>query len=208
MSNLGEFRRMLYKRKFPKDIVQIIAALGPDDICIDVGANVGLVSEMFLSKGCKVYAFEPNPSAFVELLKLREKHPNLLAYDQAVAKSAGTVELYLHNNHEFDPVKYSTGSSLIASKPNVSRKSIKCVGIDFSQFLMSIEKVTILKIDIEGYEVELVPELIRQNALDNVRYVFVETHERKWSNLEKETQQMKELVGTSSYQDKIRWDWP
>jgi hypothetical protein len=53
--------------------------------------------------------------------------------------------------------------------------------------LKSYEKITIIKLDIEGYEVELLPDLIRLGGLTNVKYLFVELHNQKWESLNAET---------------------
>ena len=60
----------------------------------------------------------------------------------------------------------------------------------------------------EGYEVELIPELIRVNALVNVEHVFVETHDSKWADLKERTEYMKTIVSGSPHAKKFRWDWP
>jgi len=56
-------KRKQFVTKLPKEVLHIILNLKRGNICIDVGANVGLVSEIFLSKGAEVYAFEPHPAA-------------------------------------------------------------------------------------------------------------------------------------------------
>ena len=41
---------------------------------VDLGAHDGTISEFFLKKGCKVFAFEPNPFLYNKLI---EKKKNL-----------------------------------------------------------------------------------------------------------------------------------
>jgi hypothetical protein len=94
------------------------------------------------------------------------------------------------------------------SKPNVGREFIVSQVINFKEFIESFPRIQILKIDIEGYEVELIPHLINLRALNNVKHIFVETHEKKWPELRKKTFEMKQLASRSSYNEKIRWDWP
>lgn len=43
--------------------------------------------------------------------------------------------------------------------------------------------MAVLKIYIEGFEVDLVPDLIREGVLENMNTVFVETHDHKWPEL-------------------------
>jgi FkbM family methyltransferase len=51
------------------DFVQHMNRLTPDHFVIDLGANVGLVSECLAKSGAKVVSFEPNHYVFAELKK-------------------------------------------------------------------------------------------------------------------------------------------
>jgi FkbM family methyltransferase len=201
-------KRKHFETKLPKEVLQIILDLKSGDICIDLGANVGLVSEVFLSRGAEVYAFEPHPDAFIKLLEIKKKYKKFTPLNRAAGISEGKMNLYLHTSHHFNPVKFSTGSSLIDSKPNVGREFIECEAVNFAEFLSPFPRIRILKIDIEGYEVELMPHLIDMGALKNIDHIFVETHEKKWPELTKRTAEMRQLVSESSCSKQIRWDWP
>lgn len=201
-------KRKHFETHLPKDILRVILDLKDRDVCIDVGANVGMVSEIFLSRGAEVYAFEPHPDAFLKILELKKKYKKFTPLNESAGISEEKVKLYLHTSHHFDSLKFSTGSSLMDSKPNVGSKFIVSNAINFAEFLSRFPKIRILKIDIEGFEVQLIPHLINSRSLNNVDYVFVETHEKKWPDLKKMTDDMKQVVSESSYNDKIRWDWP
>jgi FkbM family methyltransferase len=185
-----------------------VSQLKSGDICIDLGANVGLVSEMFLSRGAEVFAFEPHPEAFKKLLEIKRQYEKLRPINRAAGITEGKIKLYLHESHHLNPVKFSTGSSLMDSKPNVGREFIVSEATNFAEFLSRFQRIRILKIDIEGYEVELLPHLIYLGVLKNIDYIFVETHEKKWPQLTKKTNEMKQLVSESSFHEQIRWDWP
>lgn len=209
MSRVLDFlKRKHFETQLPKDIRQIILDLKSGDVCVDVGANVGMVSEIFLSKGAEVYAFEPHPDAFLRLIEIKKRYKKFIPLNESAGISEGKVKLYLHMSHHLDPLKFSTGSSLMDSKPNVSKKFILSNAINFTEFLSRFPRIRILKIDIEGFEVELIPHLVNSRSLDNVDHIFVEIHEKKWPYLEKMTVDMKQLVSESSYKNQIRWDWP
>lgn len=205
---LNFLKRKHFEKQLPKDVLNIVSNLKKGDICIDVGANVGIASEIFLSRGAEVYAFEPHPEAFTKLLEVKKKYREFTPLNEAAGISGEKVKLYLHTSHHFDPLKFSTGSSLMNSKPNVGKDFIFSKGIDLARFLSKFPRIRILKIDIEGFEVELIPHLINSHSINNVDHVFVETHEKKWPELTKMTANMKQLVGESLYSNKIRWDWP
>jgi FkbM family methyltransferase len=201
-------RRKYFEANLPKDIHSVVSDLKSGDVCIDVGANVGMVSEIFLSKGADVYAFEPHPDAFKKLLEVKKKYKNFIPLNQSAGITNGKMRLFLHAFHLVNSIKYSTGSSLMASKPNVVKDFVESESVCLSEFLTRFPRIRILKIDIEGYEVELIPHLIKTRALSNVDHVFVETHEKKWPDLAKITADMKQLVSESPYKDQFRWDWP
>ena len=157
---LNFLKRKHFETKLPKDIHRIISNLKTGDVCVDVGANIGIASEIFLSRGAQVYAFEPHPDAFIKLSELKRKYREFTPFNEAAGISEGKVKLYLHTSHQFDPVKFSTGSSLIGSKPNVGREFIVSKEINFAEFLLKFPRIRILKIDIEGFEVVLIPHLI------------------------------------------------
>mgnify|MGYP001414473383 CR=1 FL=1 len=80
--------------------------------------------------------------------------------------------------------------------------------INLSHFLQSIEKIKILKIDIEGYETKLIPKLIKDKCLDRIDHVFLETHEKKWPKLRKDTKEIFKLIKKHNYEKKFHFDWP
>jgi len=209
MTAIIEFlKRKYFEVNLPKEILSVVSDLKSGDICIDVGANIGMASEIFLTKGAQVYAFEPHPDAFKKLLDVKKRYENFIPLNQCAGITNGKVKLFLHASHQVNSIKYSTGSSLMDSKPNVAKEFIVSEAVNLSEFLTRFRRIRILKIDIEGYEVELVPHLIKMKALKYVDHVFVETNEKKWPDLVKITADMKQLVSESSYKDQFRWDWP
>jgi len=111
--------RLYYKLPFP--IRKAISALNEDSICIDCGANIGVVACLFAKRGATVYAFEPNPYAYQELLRVSKLYTNIIPIQKAVGVVDDEVELYLHELSDSDPIGYSQGGSLMIDKPNVSK---------------------------------------------------------------------------------------
>jgi FkbM family methyltransferase len=197
-----------FKRSLPRSYRKILNELSSFDTVIDVGANVGLVSKTLSKRGARVIAFEPNKIAFDKLKRLQGKFPNLTCINKAVGINPGLAKLYLHNHNDEDPLAFSTGSSLLQNKPNVSNSSYEVEVVDFALFLSSFKAIKMIKIDIEGYEVELIPHLINNLNLNHIEYIFVETHEKKWPEISSKTEKMKNLVKESNYSSRFYWDWP
>jgi hypothetical protein len=90
MMRLFKFlKRKHFESKLPKEVLQIILDLKREDICVNVGANVGLVSEVFLTRGAEVYAFEPHPGAFAKLLKVKKNYENFTPLNQSAGIANG-----------------------------------------------------------------------------------------------------------------------
>lgn len=198
-----------YKRLLSDDLCQIIERIPQNAVCVDCGANIGRVSELFAAQGAIVHAFEPNPHAFRHLQAISVTQPRIRAFNRAVGTSDDlTLDLYLHDLHEKDPLGYSQGSSLLSDKPNVSAEAVSVQMIDLARHLKELDRVAILKIDIEGYEVELLPHLLDNGALDRVDQIFIETHEKKWPALREKTEHMIQLLQESASAGRVRYDWP
>ena len=199
-------KRLYYS--LPKNIRKVIGSLKKDNICVDCGANIGQITELFSSYGCIVHSFEPNPFVF-RILKERFSSIKIInLHNSAVGIKNGESKIYLHKKYEENPLIYSEATSLISKKNNVSKeKFIYTQMINLGNFLNQFENIKILKIDIEGYETILIPWLIKNNFLANVEYTFIETHE-KIDALKEETAYMKEIINQYNLNDRVFCNWP
>ena len=150
--------------------------------CIDLGANVGEYTRKMASGTKQVIAFEPDPWSLAALHANTADLDNVRIENAAAGTSEGMVLLYRHAQFEEDPTFYSISSSVIASKRNVStERAIEVRQINFINYLENLdEDIGILKIDIEGAEVELLEALFDKPAsLKRVHHIFAETHETR-----------------------------
>jgi FkbM family methyltransferase len=178
------------------------------DTVIDCGANVGTMTSVMAEGGATVHAFEPNPHACVVLRRKFEHNPRVKVHEAAVHISDGTLRLHLHENSIQDEVYWSNGSSLLADKPNVSgERFVEVRTVDLAAFIGALPgRVRLLKVDIEGAEVEVLRRLIEAGSLDKVDILFVETHENKMPWLQPATAKLKkELAAHPTCQ--ARFDW-
>jgi len=173
---------------------------------IDCGANIGLVSQSFLEHGAKVYAFEPNIAAYNILKERMSMQDWIVCYNTAVSDKNETTKLYLHKkldgkkqedvndeNDYFLHVRYSQGSSLKSDKRNVDENNYQEVqSIRLCDFIRDIQNhpdippILILKIDVEGAEVDLLRDLLDTGIAKEIPFIFVETHEQKVPSIDKE----------------------
>jgi FkbM family methyltransferase len=173
------------KRRFSDRSAQVfnrmVADLGPDDIAIDLGANVGEITVQFAATGAQVHAFEPDPETFVHLTAALAGYENVHLHNAAVGKVDGTVTLYRPPSWQDESRRRS------ASKANTIVTNERSAGfnagadvqlIDFARFLNELPKpAKLIKVDIEGAEWDML-DAVEDRAADRFEAMFVETHER------------------------------
>ena len=150
--------------------------------CIDLGANVGEYTRKMASVAKRVIAFEPDPWTLAVLQANVADLQNVRIENAAAGTFEGRVLLYRHARFEQNPALYSESSSLIASKSNVTEEgAIEVRQIDFIDYLYRLnEDIGVIKIDIEGAEVDLLEALLdRPEIVKRIHYIFVETHESR-----------------------------
>jgi FkbM family methyltransferase len=112
--------------------------------CLDIGANIGCISQALLTLGHRVIAFEPQPEIFG---LLTVNCPNALCYNMALGATKEVVTM--------PKVHYSTkgnfGGLGIGDKSPYGDISVDCNTLDSFGF----ENVGFIKIDVEGYELEV-----------------------------------------------------
>lgn len=163
--------------------------------CIDLGANVGIYTRKMALGTKQVIAFEPDPWACSELQANIADLDNIKIENAAAGTSECETLLYRHVRFHDDPTSHSLSSSVIASKRNVIEEgAIEVRQIDFIDYLEDLdEDIGILKIDIEGAEVDLLEALFqRSDILLRISYIFAETHEKQIPSLESRVKSLRE----------------
>ena len=183
-------------------------SLQAHDIAIDCGANVGKITQFLAQQQATIYAFEPNPYAFQVLQEKFTDAPNVHCLQQGVLDCNGVLPLYLHKNADRDQIYWSTGSSLLACKSNVTNEHYVAVEIiDLAAFIKSLHsRVKILKLDVEGVECRILRKLIAENVIDLIDHIFVETHDHKVPELRRETDALRQYIRDHRISN-INLDW-
>ena len=149
---------LLSKDFYRPDFEAIARLLGPGQTAVDVGANVGTHSIMMsrrVGPAGRVVAFEPVPATawlMRENLVLNRVENVELAC-AAVSDAAGTIEMNL-----FDQ-RYSAWNS--RGRPSfdgivpVQTVQVPAVNLDAAMRERGIEQIDYLKIDVEGFEIDV-----------------------------------------------------
>ena len=180
----------LYQQKYQRRLLMLQARLDFDEAmhrsqgmtCIDLGANIGEFTRKMALRAKQVIAFEPDPWAYVQLRANVADLNNVKIENAAAGTCEEKVLLYRHARFADKPVRYSESSSVIVNKSNVSQEgAVEVRQIDFIGYLEKLdEDIGILKMDIEGAEVDLLESLFdRSDILGRVDHIFAETHETR-----------------------------
>lgn len=193
------------KKEFRRDVNR-------GGVAVDLGANVGLVSNFLSMYHEVVYCVEPHPIAVSKLRQLKKYRKNLIILDKAVGVQAGKTKLYLHQDRRLDPAEASQGASIVSSKPNIDRKrTIDIEVLDCVEFLTALiaihGKINILKIDVEGSEVDILPQIVERVPAEAIAKIYVEVHDKQWKELEYPTDEMRQRIKRSEYRNKVNLDW-
>ena len=125
----------------------ISQVLFPGAVVVDAGANIGIYSQ-FLSRCVGttgvVHSFEPAPENFERLRSATLRLSNVRLSQSAVGEHSGNSELYLSDKLNVDHRAYIAGGD--------SRRTIPIEMIALDDYFKPGERVDLIKIDIQGYE--------------------------------------------------------
>lgn len=138
------------------------------NVVIDIGANVGLFTKYMLYKNAKkVLCYEPNKSAFNCLSKNYQNNNSVFLNNLAVSTNNDKLRLYLDVNN-----------TLVSSAKRNTSDFYDVDSITLKQILTqnNLEKVDLIKIDIEGMEYELIGHM-EDDVFDKVNSFIIEYHD-------------------------------
>ena len=137
-------------------VSQILRSINPK-ICIDIGANTGDYSKMILSHtNSRVVAFEPVSSTFTRLKE------SLAAFSERAHLVQSAVGDKNCKSSIYRNVKNSGHSSLLKEAvrldyiQQVEKEAIDVVTLDSFLEKSGISQVDLIKIDVEGFEAEVI----------------------------------------------------
>jgi len=131
-------------------------------LIFDVGANVGEKTRVFLKLGGKVIAFEPQPDCVKELNHRCGNNNNLIIINSGLSSTEGKGELY---------VRPHRGASGLVKEWEGNIESVIDVNLVTLDNMIEIHvRPFYIKIDVEGYEFEVLKGLSQKIPLISFEY--------------------------------------
>lgn len=166
------YRRLLspdYEASFDKSVQKRIR---PGDTIWDVGANVGHYSVIFAKltgPHGKVIAIEPSPSSLPALLALKDNHQTIQVENVALSSTDGEATFYL--NEQGNSVV--EGLSRASAGEGARETKVQVVRGDT---LATDAPPNLIKVDVEGFEMEVMEGLSQTLSDQRLHTVAIEVH--------------------------------
>lgn len=145
------------------------AQLDEASIVVDIGAFRGHVAQEFVDLyGCRVHAFEPNPSFFDDLAQRFADVPAVDTHPYGLGDRDATLVMQ----------ELGLGSTVYGdddgSAPTVEVQ-IRDVATALDE--LGLERIDYVKINIEGAEYDLLQRMLETGWVDRSRYLLIQFHE-------------------------------
>mgnify|MGYP001449673741 CR=1 FL=1 len=159
-------RTRWYKEKGDKKL-RLDYKLNENSIVFDIGGYVGDFTSLIYEKyKCKVYIFEPSQVFYKTCIERFKDNKNILCFNYGLSDSED--ELSLSNENEASSIT-----------KNINNKNSETVKIrKFSNVFkeLRINKIDLLKVNIEGSEYNLIPHMIEENLIEKINNIQIQFH--------------------------------
>lgn len=142
-------RSLHYYGEYNPDETEMILSLASrDKLSLDVGANIGVISQALLAKGHNVVAFEPQPEVHkLLIMNCKAAGNRYRTYNVAVGSEMGTATMPKVHYSE----KGNFGGLGIGESSLLGAYDVPLITLDS----LELDPVGFIKIDVEGYELEV-----------------------------------------------------
>ncbi|MFE3837256.1 FkbM family methyltransferase [Pseudogemmobacter sonorensis] len=211
-TRIRRHKRNLRKASAEGFLSGAVAMLRPTDLVLDCGANVGKISAILAATGAELRSYEPDPFAFSRLTEACGALPNVRLFNAAVGAAAGKVRLMRAGNFDDNPIGASVKSTVIGGGRMINEaEAIEVEMLSFPDLVRDAVaergEIALVKMDIEGAELEILETLEEQGLLGAIRCFLVETHERKFKDLRPRYRALRDRIGAGPHAARIFLDW-
>jgi FkbM family methyltransferase len=158
---------------------------------VDIGANVGLHSHFMLDLANSVHSFEPNPDIFNSLHAKWKKYQNTSFHIYKYGLGANNCQLEYH-----EPETHNTGTGSFVSGFPLNRTTSIVLPIrqgDEAIAEIGVNPVSLMKIDVEGFEPFVLQGLARTLKKDRP-IIVMEMSEMTRQVMDKENLSLSSLL--------------
>lgn len=147
--------------------------INENDLCFDVGANIGIRTTVFLTLGAKVVSVEPDPRAFQKLKNRFEIESNVQLVPKGISDEAGTGILNLGSLTDVSSLSETFIQAYSGQKGIEWNDQVEIPLTTLDDLIVNYGIPVFCKIDIEGHE----PIALRALSTP-IKYISVEYNNR------------------------------
>jgi FkbM family methyltransferase len=154
----------------PNDMAFVLHFLRPGDVFYDVGANVGSYTLLAAAAGARVHAFEPSPATAAKLrrnIQVNSLEMRIVLHECALGAVTGTVQLSRGTD--------TTNHVLADGESKAVSDTVAMETLDDS---FEPDCISFLKMDVEGFESEVLKGARGALANPGLRGVLMENNGR------------------------------
>lgn len=145
---------------------------------IDIGASDGIAANYFIKNlnVNKIYCFEPHKYFLLKLKKLKKKFSNIIIYNHGIGKKNESLKVFIpyikffKQNLEILTYTFYDKKELTKQLKldfiNSEKIFIKNTKLKLKKYKIIKNKIDLIKIDVNGYELEIVKSIINQIKKD------------------------------------------
>jgi len=168
--------------------------LTKDSIVFDVGGYKGEWTQVLKNKiNCNYYIFEPVESFYNNIVKMYMNDKNVIVKNYGLSNNTRTAYISLDGD----------ASSINTNSKNVL--PIKLVNINDT--LESIDKIDLLKLNVEGEEFNILEAMIKSNTLNKCDNILVQFHRLVDNHEERRNKIVNELSKTHKRTFNFEFVW-
>ncbi len=194
-------QRRIYLGTFePAETSLVEKYLQPGMTFVDVGANVGyytaLAAGLVAGNGGRVIAFEPSAYAFEKLHSMvrANKLQHVTAVHAGLSDTAGPGRLYLGiGSHNHSPT--------MVAHAGATATEISVVSLDDEAERLGIDRIDLMKIDVEGHEPKVLSGARRLLSQGRIRAILCEFNEGWLSMAESSSHQLGNILQEAGFRE-------
>lgn len=146
------------------------------DVVLDVGANSGLFTKLCLQKGAKkIFSIEPNEKCLNNLKHITRNDKNVIIVDKAISDKRKKVKFYVTDDNSTIGSMFKTHTG---REHSVREIDVECITIDDIINDYNLSKITMLKLDVEAAEYEILCSL-GESTFKKIDSILVEYHDNE-----------------------------
>ncbi len=170
--------------------------ISSNDIVFDIGANIGVVTNWFAHRCQHVHAFEPHPDNFEKIKsqkKLRNMN-NITVHDIALGKEKSRMQLHVKEFHGH----HSLGD--VVSSQTVGKIEVNVRTVDAISEELKIDKINFMKIDVEGFESDVLRGASRLLQNKKIDYILFELQDTILHSINRTSKEVFQIIFDAGYQ--------